>query len=507
MIPARLLFGRRRRIDANRRGGRHVRCPGAPPVRHRHRGGPRAGPAPARPGGHLPLRPDRLRPAPPRPRPGHAGLRRPPPLPGVVRPAGAAGVQHHRHRRQDHRAGQPGGPRRRRDRPPLRGRLVPGDGRHRRRPADRHPPRHRLRRADGRADRPARRARPRLPHRRRRLPRRRRRSRTTACWPTSPSTRCWPAAATGRSSAPSRSATRPTSRSGRWPSPASRAGPHRGATAARAGTPSAWPCRSTCWATASTSTAAGSTSSSRTTRTSGPRPSPSASASPTTGCTTPSSSTSRARRCPSRSATSRTCSTSSRRSTAAPSAWSCCRRTTAHPVQVGRGNGWRRRCAPSAASTPWPAAPSRPARRRARRRDPRRVRGRAWTTTSTRRGPWPSLFDTVTARQQPARRRRQRRRRAARRRGAGRCAAAVGPRAPSATTRCPTTSPAQVAALDAARAERDFAVADALRSRAAGRGLGGRDDQGRHAGPPRLIRRSEATEHPIRACVAVADDT
>jgi hypothetical protein len=64
-------------------------------------------------------------------------------------------------------------------------------------------------------------------------------SRTTACWRTSPWPRCAPGAATGRWSAPSTSATRPTSPSGSWPSRASRRGRPRGARAARAGTPSA----------------------------------------------------------------------------------------------------------------------------------------------------------------------------------------------------------------------------------------------------------------------------
>ena len=165
--PAGLLAAGERRPD---RWRRHVRCrvsASTTPPRVRSRAAQR------QPGqdGHLPLRP-RLRPAPPRPRSGHARVRRAPALPRVVRLAGPAGVQHHRHRRQDHRPRQPGGPRRGRDRPSLRGRLVPGDAGHRCGPADRHPPRHRLRRADGRHDRPADRDRPRLPHRGRRVPRR-----------------------------------------------------------------------------------------------------------------------------------------------------------------------------------------------------------------------------------------------------------------------------------------------------------------------------------------------
>ena len=63
---------------------------------------------------------------------------------GLRRPAG---VEHHRHRRQDHRPRPARGPGRGRDRHPLRGSVVPGHGGHRRRSADRHPPRHRLRRA------------------------------------------------------------------------------------------------------------------------------------------------------------------------------------------------------------------------------------------------------------------------------------------------------------------------------------------------------------------------
>jgi hypothetical protein len=50
--------------------------------------------------------------------------------------------------------------------------------------------------------------------------------------------------------------TRSTSRCGSWPSRASRRGRRRSATGGRAGTPSAWSCRSTCWARASTCTPA-----------------------------------------------------------------------------------------------------------------------------------------------------------------------------------------------------------------------------------------------------------
>ena len=85
----------------------------------------------------------------------------------------------------------------------VRGGVVRRPGPPRRRPARRHPARHRVRRRDGRDDRPARRDRPRLHDRRRRLPVGARRSRTTACSPTSRSTTCSPAAASARSSAPS----------------------------------------------------------------------------------------------------------------------------------------------------------------------------------------------------------------------------------------------------------------------------------------------------------------
>ena len=90
------------------------------------------------------------------------------------------------------------------------------------------PPRHRLRRADGRAHRPAgrpaaRRTRP--PTASTSGPRR---STTTGCWPASRSTRCGPGPG---SRASTRSGRRSTSRCGRRPSPASRRGRRRGATA------------------------------------------------------------------------------------------------------------------------------------------------------------------------------------------------------------------------------------------------------------------------------------
>ena len=61
----------------------------------------------------------------------------------------------------------------------------------------------------------------------------------TACWRISRSTTCSPVAESARSSARARSATRRTSCCGSSPSRASPPGPHRGARADRAGTPSA----------------------------------------------------------------------------------------------------------------------------------------------------------------------------------------------------------------------------------------------------------------------------
>ena len=67
------------------------------------------------------------------------------------RPRGPPRVQHHRHRRQDHRAGRARGPRPGRDRRALRvGVVVDAMAAHRRRRARRHPPRHRVGRRDGR---------------------------------------------------------------------------------------------------------------------------------------------------------------------------------------------------------------------------------------------------------------------------------------------------------------------------------------------------------------------
>ena len=244
---------------------------------------------------------------------------------------GAARLQHHRHRRQDHRPGQRRGPRPwQRDRRAVRGGVVARRWTASASPARRHPPRHRVRRPDGGDDRRAgrRSAGPTPPTTA--CTCRSRRSRTTACWPTSRSTTCSPAAATARCSAPSRSATRPTSCCGSWPSRASRRGRRRGAT----GGPG-W--HSECVVMSLDLLGEGFdlhcrrawTCASRTTRTSGPRPSPSASASPTTGCTTASSSTPRARRCRRASATSTTCSTSSSSTTPRRTGCCCCRATTA----------------------------------------------------------------------------------------------------------------------------------------------------------------------------------
>ena len=77
-----------------------------------------------------------------------------------------------------------------------------------------------------------------------------------------------------------------TSRCGRRPRRASRRGRRPGAPAVPAGTPSAWSCRSTCSATASTSTAGAGTWPSPITRTSAPRRWPRVGPSPGTGCTT-----------------------------------------------------------------------------------------------------------------------------------------------------------------------------------------------------------------------------
>ena len=165
-----------------------------PPLRHRGRHGPRAAAPRAGQGVDVRLRADRLRPAPPRPRPVLARVRRPAPLPRVERARGHLRLEHHRHRRQHHRAR-----RRPRSRPwteiteRVRGGLVPGHGRHRRkRPThDPHATAYVEQMVD--AHRPARRRRRRLRDERRRLLLSRAGRRTTGCSPASRSTRCGPA--------------------------------------------------------------------------------------------------------------------------------------------------------------------------------------------------------------------------------------------------------------------------------------------------------------------------
>ena len=90
---------------AGERRLRSYRWVRAPPVRHRHAGGPGARHARARQGEHLPLRSDGVRPAAPRSRPVRARVRRPDPLPALAGRRRAAGLQRDRHRRPDHRAG------------------------------------------------------------------------------------------------------------------------------------------------------------------------------------------------------------------------------------------------------------------------------------------------------------------------------------------------------------------------------------------------------------------
>ena len=179
-------------------------------------------------------------------------------------------LEHHRHRRQDHRAGQRAGQDRARRGRRVRGAVVGGDGR-------------------------ARRARART------------RSRTPP--PTSSDMVTLVARPARHGASPTRRPTGSTSTSSRSPGygllarqtlESLRAGARveaneekrspldfalwkkakpgepswdvaLGRRAARAGTPSAWSCRSTCWATASTCTAAARTWCSPTTRTSGPR--------------------------------------------------------------------------------------------------------------------------------------------------------------------------------------------------------------------------------------------
>ena len=174
------------------------------------------------------MRPDRVRAAPPGPRPLLAGVRRAAPLPRVVRQRGHLRLQHHRHRRQDHRAGRRRGPPGRARSPAAASRC--GGRRWTRigvkRPT--HDP-HATAYVEQMValDRPARRPRRRLRDQRRRLLHARRSWPTTACWPASRSTRLQAGA---RVEAPRREAHRPsTSRSGRRPSRASRRGRRPGA--------------------------------------------------------------------------------------------------------------------------------------------------------------------------------------------------------------------------------------------------------------------------------------
>ena len=162
-----------------------------------------------------------------RPRPLRAGLRRPAPLPRVRGPRRPLRLEHHRHRRQDHRPGRrPRGRTEGRGGRRVRRGVVGGHGRPRRLAPDRHAPRHRLRRqhgdAGGRPRRPGRG----LRDRRRRLPVGRPGRRLRPAGPPAPRTRCAP----GPGSSPARrSARRSTSCCGRRPSRASRPGPRRGA--------------------------------------------------------------------------------------------------------------------------------------------------------------------------------------------------------------------------------------------------------------------------------------
>ena len=237
-------------------------------------------------------------------------VRHPAPLPRVVRARRAARVEHHRHRRQDH---QP-----RRNARVGRGRRSPRSARRcgsRRwtastckRPTDVP---HATEYVDEMVEMIGQLvdARQGLRHRRRRLPVGRDRSTTTACSPTSRSTTCAPAAASARSSAPTRSVTRPTSCCGSSPSRASRRGRRRGAT----GRPG-W--HSECVVMSLDLLGEGfdlhcGGQDLRFPHHENERAQAVAlgKRSPTTGCTTGSSSTPRARRCRRASATCRTCST------------------------------------------------------------------------------------------------------------------------------------------------------------------------------------------------------
>ena len=144
----------------------------AAPVRHRHEGGTRARPARARQGVDLPVRPHGVRPAAPRSRAperwsttcscatcaGRASTSGWSPTSPTSTTRSSTGPNAEGRALAGHpeRSARPCGGRR------------PGPPR--RRPARRHAARHRVRRRDGRDDRPARRDRPGLHHRRRRLP-------------------------------------------------------------------------------------------------------------------------------------------------------------------------------------------------------------------------------------------------------------------------------------------------------------------------------------------------
>ena len=97
------------------------------------------------------MRAHRLRRPPSRARPQHAGLRPARPLSALDGTGRHSGVQHHRHRRQDH---QPGGRRgldRTRGGQPLRGHVHRADGPPQRRPPRSTTPGHRVRRPHGRS--------------------------------------------------------------------------------------------------------------------------------------------------------------------------------------------------------------------------------------------------------------------------------------------------------------------------------------------------------------------
>ena len=151
------------------------------------------------------------------------------------------------------------------------------------------------------------------------------------------------------------------------------------------------------------------------------------------------------------------------------------------PVRVERRTACRRPSGRWPASTRSPPAAADVAGD-GRRRRARRVRARRWTTTSTRPGRWPSLFDTV------------RRANAAldagarRGRSAGRRGAARWPTRSGSSSGAPDDVPADV--LDAGRRARRRPGGQGLRHRrrhprrAAGRRLDRRDHRGGHGRPP-----------------------